>query len=131
MGGPHDGVPPCPGMGYLLPGQDRGYPMMGYPSSPSRDWVCPSRSGWGYPPPFRDGVPLPQPGMGYPPPRDRTPDRVPDTRRAVCLLRSRRSTFLFKNCSQKPRPCLEQQGTFAELIPARILIEIRKPSPLP
>ena len=35
------------------------------------------------------------PGQGWGTPRDRTADLVLDSRRAVCLLRSRRRTFLF------------------------------------
>ena len=53
---------------------------------------------------------LPCLGLGYPPPptpRNRTAELVLDTRRAVCLLRSRRRTFLlllrtFKNVLQPP-----------------------------
>ena len=54
-------------------------------------------------PPARDGVPPGQGWKGYPlardgvpPARDRTADGVLDMRWAICLLRSRRRTFLFK-----------------------------------
>ena len=59
--------------GYPWPGQDGGTP------------------GWG----------TPKPGMWYPPgkgwgsPRDRTTEAVLATQRMVCLLHSRRRTFLF------------------------------------
>ena len=108
-----------PGGGYQIPGPGRGYPRvpllvqdwMGYP--PVQDWM-------GYPPPhcqILDGYPLCPRLDGYPPapiPRlDGIPpcpwlDGVPPTpsgdwsakralatRRAVCLLRSRKRTFLF------------------------------------
>ena len=75
----------------IRPGQDGGYPAGGtlvrYP---------PARSGGGYP---AWGVPWPgtpphkvRTGGGYP---GRTTEGVLNTRRAVCLLRSRRRTFLF------------------------------------
>ena len=68
------------GWGVPQPGQDRGVPRPGMDCPLSRDGVHPC------------------PGMGYPPPppptRDRTADGVLDTRRAVCLLRSRRRTLL-------------------------------------
>ena len=78
-----DGVPPWPGMGYPCqqgwgtpqPGQDGGYLRWGTPEQ-----------GWGTPL-ARDGIP----------PRDRTADGVLDTPRPVCLLRSRRRTFLCFN----------------------------------
>ena len=87
--------------GTLLGGTPRGYPaggvhcqggtLPGYPSSQVRTGgtlpVSPGRA-----PPSRV---LPQPGQdggGYP---GRTTEGVLNTRRAVCLLRSRRRTFLF------------------------------------
>ena len=73
------GYPPCPGMGYPPPGQDRGYPRV----LPILGWDSPSaRSGRGW------GVPwstLP----------DRTTEGVLATRWVVCLLCSCRRTFLF------------------------------------
>ena len=77
-----------------LPGQDRVQVRTGYP---------PDRSGWGTPQTGQDrGYPgqvrmevlqgTPHPGMGYPP--DKTREGVLATQRAVCLLRSRRRTFL-------------------------------------
>ena len=56
-----------------------------------------ARSVWGTPPPNRTGSGTPQSGLdGYPPlPGDRAPQWVLAMRRAVCLLRSRRRTFLF------------------------------------
>ena len=73
MGVRQQGVPPSreyPPAGGIPSG--RGYPQQGYPS----------------------------PGRGYPPPQQGVPPtraawRVLATRRAVCLLRSRRRTFLF------------------------------------
>ena len=61
------GVYPNPGGGGDTPGQ---YPLpgLGYPPPPNQDW----------------GIP-----------RDRTAERVFATRRVVCLLHSRRRTFLF------------------------------------
>ena len=63
---PQGTPPPNPGMGYPLH-----RPWMGYPLA---------RSGQGVP--------------QVPPPPARTTEGVLDTRRAVCLLRSRRRTFL-------------------------------------
>ena len=71
---------PQPGMGYLLARDGVPQPEMGTPE------------GWGTP---SQGWSTPWPVMGYPPPPDRTADGVLDTRQAVCLLRSRRRTFLF------------------------------------
>ena len=59
-----DWVPPCQGLDGVTPGKD----WMGLPP-PSKDWM---------------GVPL----------GDRAAERVPATRRAVCLLRLRRMTLL-------------------------------------
>ena len=67
------GTLPGPGGGYLLGGTLPGeYPARG--------------TKVGYPPPDQDG------GGGYP---VRTTEGVLTTQRAVCLLRSRRRTFLF------------------------------------
>ena len=70
-----------PGWGGTLAG---GYPGWGVPWS----GTPPARSGW-------EGVPCL--GGGYP---GRTTEGVLTKRRAVCLLRSRRRTFLFKSCDQ-------------------------------
>ena len=70
------GVPP-------QPGQDGGYPAGGYPCRVPLQGTPPARSGWG----------VPCWGGGYP---VRTTEGVLTTRRAVCLLRSRRRTFLFQ-----------------------------------
>ena len=74
-----------PDGGEVPPSQDRGYPIQ-----PNRGY--PHQGGWGYPRPGWMGVPPPPPS---PPTEDRAAQRVLATRRAVCLLRSRRSTFLF------------------------------------
>ena len=73
----------------------------------------PIRTGWGYPssksgldvvnpPPSRldGGTPI-RTGWGTPPPGggDRAAERALATRRAVCLLRSCRKTFLFLKCN--------------------------------
>ena len=99
------GVPqPGQGRGYLgyPPGQVRmgAIPAWGYPGTPrpGQDWGYP-----GYPPPRPrsgqrvGGTPQDQVRTGgIPPlPRDRTAHGVLDKRRSVCLLRSRRRTFLF------------------------------------
>ena len=83
-------VPPWPGL-------DGG----GYPLARS-GWGASTMTGWGNPPPWLDGVP-PQWLDGVPPTwLDGVPPPPPSksstcyTRRAVCLLRSRRRTFLFK-----------------------------------
>ena len=96
--GPAGGVPcrgvPC--QGGTLPGRARGGTLLGgYPSRvPPQQGNPPT----GYPPgrvPPWQGAPrqgTPQPGQGgYP---HRTTERVFTTWRAVCLLRSRRRTFL-------------------------------------
>ena len=103
-----------------------GYPYGGNPARSSQ-WGTPSqvpppvRTGWGVPHPYR-GYPsqvwlggtqggVPPAGMGYTPcqvwwgvpevgypsPLYRTTDGVLDTPRSVCLLRSRRRTFLFRS----------------------------------
>ena len=71
---------------------------MGYP--PDLGWGTPQDLGLGTPPRPGTGYP-PGPGTGYPPPQtrsglDRAAQQVLATRRAVCLLRSRRRTFLLK-----------------------------------
>ena len=74
-------IPGQKGMGCSQPGQD------GVP--PSQDWGNP------LPQPGQDGVPPGQDwGTPLPPPLNRTAERVLATRRAVCLLRSRRRTLL-------------------------------------
>ena len=73
--GPHGGYFSQVWMGVPQPGQERGYPGQVKRGVP--------QPGMGYP----------CPGMGYP--QDRTADGIRDTRRAVCLLHSRRRTFLF------------------------------------
>ena len=96
-GGP--GTYPPGGRGYLVrypPGGVRvpprgvggsGYPPWGGPGTPPPDRV-PPWGGSGYPP--QGGYPV-RWGGGYP---VRTTEGVLTTRRAVCLLRSRRRTFL-------------------------------------
>ena len=89
---PPGGYPDPPG-GYLT-----GYPPFppgGYPDPPGGYLT-------GYPPSPPGGVPdrVPPPG-GYP---GRTTEGVLTTRRAVCLLRSRRRTFLFNRFLQRRKP---------------------------
>ena len=81
---------------------------MGYPPPPQvwTDWkyYLPPSFGWRAVIKCGGGHPIPGPGRGVlrvPPPRtrswlDRTAQRVLATRRAVCLLRSRRRTVLYK-----------------------------------
>ena len=73
MGGGEKSIPIWLTKGYPLIGTGWGY-------LPHQDWMGypPVRTGWGYPPP----------------PNGRSGDRAA-TRQAVCLLRSRRRTFLF------------------------------------
>ena len=76
---------------------------MGYPPIQTWDGVPPDLR-WGTPQKW-DGVPqLSRPGMGYPPrPEMGHPPpawRALATRRTVCLLRSRRRTFLFIECER-------------------------------
>ena len=106
-----EGVPQPGQDGGTQPGQERGVPkpgqlggilatdevtaIQGWSTPPSIDRVPPVL-GWGTL--SIDGVP-PCPGWGTPlqrwgTPWDRTADGVLDTRRAVCLLRSRRRTVL-------------------------------------
>ena len=105
------GYPSQVQLGGGYPGQvQSGVPKMGYPLARSRwgdlRWSTPSRNGvlpqpgqdggyprWGIPPPAEMGYPPTPP----PPPRDRTADGVLDTPWLVCLLRSRRRTFLLKS----------------------------------
>ena len=69
------------GYSVLAGGGGVGYPSMG--------------SGWGTPQSGQDGVPPSQVRKGHPPsPQDRTAERALATRWVVCLLRSRRRTFL-------------------------------------
>ena len=84
--GPEMGYPPArPGLGYPLD-------LDGVPP-PNLGWHTPPGPGTGYPP-----HPPPDLAPGTPPPRTwdwvTPPLRALDTRRAVCLLRSRRKTFL-------------------------------------
>ena len=110
---PHRGGPGPPRGGYLT-----GYPPGGSGYPPGGVQVPPPRGGtWLGTPPggYLTRYPLPPGGLGTPPgggpgtPPGGVPDRVPPrggspgrttegvltTRRAVCLLRSRRRTFLF------------------------------------
>ena len=82
QGGTQSGTPPggVPGSG-----PPRGVPGSGTPGG--------TQSG---PPPGGYPGQVPPPGGGYP---GRTTEGVLTTRRAVCLLRSRRRTFLFSFCS--------------------------------
>ena len=100
------GYPPHPGMGYPPPSRlgqgspptPHPRPGMGYP--PDLGWVPPTIKTWlGYPPHLGMGYSHPHPRpemMGYPPDLlDRAALRALATRHLVCLLRSRRRTFLF------------------------------------
>ena len=87
--------------GYPIPGQDRGCPFPGHGRRGLNGDPSPIRTGRGYPPLSRlDGVCNPPPphsketGWGTPSPSRRSGDRTA-TRQVVCLLRSRRRTFLF------------------------------------
>ena len=106
-GGPGSGIPPPRGGGTQVwyprgggvprsgtPGGGGGYP--GQVPPPGGWGVGVPRSGT--PPPPRGGYPGPVPpprGGGYP---GRTTEGVLTTWRAVCLLRSRRRTFLYILC---------------------------------
>ena len=80
-------------MGTAVPGSfQKGYPppgqgVPGGPSQPGQDVVAPPARGMGYPPPPR---------------RHRTAERALATWRVVCLLHSRRKTFLITVCSYCP-----------------------------
>ena len=75
----------------------------GYPSQVQTGGPQPGPDGGGgYPGQVQTGGGVPQPGpdrgvLVPPPPRYRTTDGVLDTPRSVCLLRSRRRTFLLNN----------------------------------
>ena len=99
-------------------------PRSGCGVPPSWGTLSPSsRLGWGGTP-WWESPPPPPPGMGYPPPPppppDRTADGVLDTPRSVCLLRSRRRTFLFDfivlltNCSLDLQMNLKHLVVFSE-----------------
>ena len=110
--------------GYPIPGPDGGYPIPGEVPHPRSGWGYPilltgvphPRSEQeGVPPPFKTGWVTPPPPiqdwMGYPPIQDwmgypsiqdwmgyhqpQSAKQALATRRMVCLLRSRRRTFLF------------------------------------
>ena len=85
MGQPGGTLPGPAGRGVPCPG---GYPAQGGPCQvqPGRGWYPARSSQGGYP--AWGGVPCP---LGYP---VTTTEGVLTTQRAVCLLRSRRSTFL-------------------------------------
>ena len=88
---PRGGTQPGPaGEGGTLPGQDGGVPCWGGTPGYPHSRVSPSRIPPGRVPPSR--VPPPGQVRGYP---VRTTEGVLTTRRAVCLLRSRRRTFFF------------------------------------
>ena len=86
---PGRGVPPARKGVSSLGRTGLGYPLtrtgLGYP---------PARTELGYPL-ARTGLGPPLAGTGVPPPQDITAERALATRWAVCLLRSRRGTFLF------------------------------------
>ena len=93
---------PCPadgGGGIPHPADGGGVP---HPADGGGGYPLP-RSGWGggVPHPVDRGEPLPRQGStpprGTPPPPTRPAQRVLTTRRAVCLLRSRRRTFLLNS----------------------------------
>ena len=106
-----NGVPPHPRLDGVPPRPSR--PGMGVPCRvpPVQDWMGypPSKTGWGTPHPRLDGVPPSKVGWGTPPSKIGwgTPHpwldgvspplakRALAMRRAVCLLRSHRRTFLF------------------------------------
>ena len=117
MWGGNPGTPPGSRLDWVPPWLRLDW--MGYPPPPQ------SKTGWVPPPPSRTewGTPLPQsrlggvppcPGLNVPPPvqdwmgylpftssRDRSAKWTLATRRAVCLLRSRRRTFLLKQLFYK------------------------------
>ena len=77
------------------------YPMTGY--LPSQVRMGTPSQGWGPPTPIQ--------GWGSPLPRDRTTDGELDMRLAVCLLRSRRRTFLFSYSKEPTSSYLPYLGT--------------------
>ena len=90
------GGTPFPGL-YMEGGTSSGVWTGGVPH-PRSGWGTPwAMTGWGTPQPGLDGAPLlSRTRWGYPPPQlDRAALRALATRRAVCLLRSCRRTFLF------------------------------------
>ena len=117
---PHFGKGWGGGVRHPADGWNGGYPHMadgGYPilpdwgggCFPGQDgWVPPSqvrmgvplvyKTGWGYPSLRLDGVPPPPSGLdgSIPPPPLREWETTA-TQQAVCLLHSRRRTFLFQN----------------------------------
>ena len=101
--------------GTIWPGEDGGTPAGGYPGTPGqvRMGGTPAggylgypltRSGQGVPWLGTLGTTLVRSGWGETPAgvgvtsQDRTADGVLDTPRSICLLRSRRRTFLFRKC---------------------------------
>ena len=81
-------------IGYPKPGQDGGLPQVGVPLG--RTGVpSPSQVRLGYSPP-------PPAGQDWGTPRDRTAERAIATRQVVCLLRSRRRTFLLISIFKNP-----------------------------
>ena len=99
LGYPRTGYPP-PGHYWGTPRSGWGTPMrIGFPSPrffprslvPGPFQGYPVSPGWGVP---QDRVPPARTLLGYPHSWDRTAERALATRRAVCLLRSRRRTFL-------------------------------------
>ena len=93
------GTPILPMGGTLELGLDGGTPCQKWMWVPplGLDWGSPIRTGL-WVPPGLDGVPLPPLGLDEGTPSlsgDRAAERAIVTRRAVCLLRSRRRTFLF------------------------------------
>ena len=105
-----DGVPSRPGMGYPQTWDRVTPPDMGWGNPPDMGQGTLPRHGMGYPPDLGWSTP-PDMGQGTPPDMGRgTPwnwDRVPPptwdiaSTCYVCLLRSRRRTFLFSNIFMK------------------------------
>ena len=96
---PSQGVPLWPGMGYPLTrsGWGKGTPGWG---TPARDGVPPGQVWTGVYPRTRYRLAR----DGVTPPPDRTAEVVLAMRRTVCLLRSRRRTFLYEGGCQKWNP---------------------------
>ena len=97
-----EGVPPARS-GQGVP-QDW-VPQLGMGYFPSLGWCTPSQSGW--------SVRYPQSVKGYHNLGNRATKGVLDMRRAVCLLRSRRRTFLFQVLTQANQRSLASK-CFAE-----------------